>query len=414
MNTDGTPCVQKSSKAIVEVSVLVHHISRKFQFSWSCLLIFSPTAGASPVLEWKSHQNASRCMWAEMAYLVQAHWAKDSDLIQCCRGHCTSPQELTGFLRNHIVTHSYLPQTPLTTVPCHPGHSWMRITEKSAGWQMLTEKLQLITGISAQVSITVTFLRVTSATEELHTYIPELTSYSPFLHQWLFLPFPTLFSSPQLLRQASLQETRRKSKKEHRNSLFLWASISFSSVLARTDTWYWLWLLELLTGISQLWTTYEVWGKVFSCTGEHSSSLRGGKRMNGAQGNGTGRSPTGEAQTHCCGQSTYFDAGVALKNKPKRTEVLITSFTSQLHVRRSPPLKRQRRFLGLRSPSENTSARLVTGKSWLPALHSLSPSHATFRGLPWHLHAPLAVRPRETAGLAWSGSHTGNIAAPWD
>lgn len=62
-------------------------------------------------------------------------------------------------------------------------------------------------------------------------------------------------------------------------------------------------------------------------------------------GTGQSRSSMGEAWALCHWQITYADAGVALKNKPKMTEVVITFFTSQLHVRFTP-LKRQRRFLG--------------------------------------------------------------------
>lgn len=119
MNTNSTPSVQKSSKAII-LSLLVHHNSRNFQFSWSYLLIFSPTAGAALVLEFKKSPNY---LQIHVGRDGAPHWSKVSYLIQCSRGHCTNPQELTGFLRNHIVTHSYSPQAPLTTVPCHLGHS---------------------------------------------------------------------------------------------------------------------------------------------------------------------------------------------------------------------------------------------------------------------------------------------------
>lgn len=50
----------------------------------------------------------------------------------------------------------------------------------------------------------------------------------------------------------------------------------------------------------------------------------------------------------------------------------------------------------------------------LPALHSPSPSSYTFGSLPGHICAPLAVVPREASALLRSGSHTGNVSAPWD
>lgn len=49
----------------------------------------------------------------------------------------------------------------------------------------------------------------------------------------------------------------------------------------------------------------------------------------------------------------------------------------------------------------------------LPPLHGPTPTHATFRGLPGHIRAPLAEWPREAFGLLRSGSHTGNVSAPW-
>lgn len=104
MNTDSTPCVQENSKAVVEISVLVHHISRNFHLSWSYLLVFSPTARAVLVLEFeKSPKYLQRHAGRDDPHGAP-HWAKDSYLIQCSRGHCTNPQELTGFLRNHSDT----------------------------------------------------------------------------------------------------------------------------------------------------------------------------------------------------------------------------------------------------------------------------------------------------------------------
>lgn len=105
MNTESAPCVQKNSKAIVE--------------------IFSPTAGAALVLEFEKSPKYLQTHVGRDGLPGAPHWEKDSYLIQGSRGHCTNPQELTDFLRNHIVTHSYSLQTPLTTVPCHLGHSRM-------------------------------------------------------------------------------------------------------------------------------------------------------------------------------------------------------------------------------------------------------------------------------------------------
>lgn len=89
--------LQKSSKAIV-LSVLVHHISRNFQFSWSYLLIFSRTAGAVLVLEFEKSPKYLQIHVGRDGLPGAPHWAKVSYLIQRSKGCCTNSQSLCDFL----------------------------------------------------------------------------------------------------------------------------------------------------------------------------------------------------------------------------------------------------------------------------------------------------------------------------